>query len=159
MRRLIFVLWIEAIGSQIAVCVFCVNALLLSGEQTQSFCIQIVYRPKKSNHSVKKMNPVTLWRGERQRNKILVDGLVDFGQNTIFSWTKPWEQSGHLKTCQLKMEEHPHQLLSVRYGTGSDSDQTESQAQEPLTLDSAGPEGSPDCLLQHPDVIKTLCKS
>lgn len=54
------------------------------------------------------------------------------------------------------MEEHPHQLLSVRYGAGPDSDQTESQAQEPLTLDSAGPAGSPDCLLQHPDVIKTL---
>lgn len=114
---------------------------------------------EKSNHSVKKMNLVTLGRGERQRNKILLDGLVDFGQNTIFSWTKPWEQSGHLKTCQLKMEEHPHQLLSVRYGTGPDSDQTESQAQGPLTLDSAGPAGSPDCLLQHPDVIKALCKS
>lgn len=103
-----------------------------------------------------------LWRCDEVRDREIKSFWTDWwilGQNAMFSWTKPWEQSGHLKTCQLKMEEHPHQLLSVRFGTGSDSDQTESQAQEPLTLDSAGPAGSPDCHLQHPDVIKALCKS
>lgn len=45
---------------QIAVCGYCLNALLLSGEQTQSSCIQIVYQLK-SNHSFKNYSCDTLY--------------------------------------------------------------------------------------------------
>lgn len=52
---------------------------------------------EKSNHSVKKMTPVTLWRGERQRNKILLDGLVDFRpkRNVFLNQTMRTEWSPH----------------------------------------------------------------